>query len=285
MEQTNKITIVGRLVDYGLKTNRRKDNGQGYISGNVTVRSVIGGATKEFEIAFFANELTQNKQPNKLYISYSKLSELVGKKVEITGDLRENRYWSTNAKQLVSAQQLNGHFVRGVSETTEDIATFEIGGFIVSPLSERKDKDGNIYRYDVQLGQANYQGNMMVLFTLHVRPTDREIMNGLQKTYNVGDTVILNGEIDHTVTTVTKTTDVGFGSGAVRTFTNRSRQFWITGGSSVITDDDKKYPETVIRDLVSAYKARDVELAAKAEEKGEKDEDKPTITNRQSSLI
>ncbi len=284
MEQTNSITIVGRLVDCGLKTDRRKDNGQGYISGNVIVRSVLGGATKEFEIAFYANELNQSKQPNKLYISYSKLGELVGKKVEITGDLRENRYWSANAKQLVSAQQLNGHFVRGVSETTEDTARFEIGGFVVSPLTEKKGKDGNIYRYDIQIGQANYSGNMMTLFTLHVRPTDREIINGLQKTYNVGDTVLLNGEIDHTVTTVTKTSDVGFGSGAVRTFTNRTRQYWILGGSPVITDSEKKYADTYIKDLISAYKSRDVELASKAEDK-DAAEDKPAVTNRQASLI
>lgn len=286
MEKTNNIKIVGRLASCDLKTNRRKDNGQGYISGNVIINSVIGGETKEFEVSFYANELSQTKQPSKLYISYSKLNELVGKKVEITGSLSERRYWSTKTKQLTSLIQLTGRFVRGVSETTEDMATFEVGGFVVSPLVEKTNKEGEIYRYDVQIGQSNYSDNMINLFTFNVKPTDIEIINGLKKMYNVGDTVRLNGEIDHRVTTVTKTEDVGFGSGNTRTFTNRSKQYWVCGGSAVITDPELKYGEALIRDLISAYKARDVEIAAKAEDKPEAEtEEKPAVTHRQASLI
>ena len=285
--RTNNVKIVGHLVSTNLKEGNRKDNGQGYISGTITVSSVFGGSTKEFEITLYANAQTQAKQPNKLYLSYSKLSELVGKKVEVTGDLRENRYWSNNAKQLVSAQQINGRFIRGVSETTEDMATYELGGFVVTTLTERKNKSGEIYRYDLQLGQADYSGAMLSVFTLHAKPTDTEIVNGLRTMYKAGDTVLLNGILDFTVSTVTRASEnVGFGAGAVHTFTNRSRQLWIVGGSNVYTDDSK-YSESAIRDLIAAYKAKDVELAAKAQDGDSKDdvEDKPVITNRQTSLI
>lgn len=287
--RTNNIKVVGRLISTDLKEANRKDNGQGYISGTITVQSVFGGSTKEFEISLYANAQTQAKQPNKLYISYSKLPELVGKKVEVTGELRENRYWSTNAKQLVSAQQLSGRFIRGVSESTEDEAKYELGGFVVTTLTERKNKEGEIYRYDLQLGQVNYSGNALSIFTLHVQPSDTEIIRGLQNMYHAGDTVLVNGILDYRVETVTReSANVGFGSGAVHTFTNRTRQLWIAGGSNVYTkEEDGKYSELAIRDLISAYKAKDVELAAKAKD-GDKEsvvEDKPVITGRQTSLI
>jgi hypothetical protein len=285
--KTNNVKIIGHLVSTNLKEGTRKDNGQGYISGTITVSSVFGGTTKEYEIALYANAQTQAKQPNKLYISYSKLNELVGKKVEVTGDLRENRYWSANAKQLVSAQQINGRFIRGVSESTEEEATYELGGFVVTTLTERKNKEGKIYRYDLQLGQADYKGSMLSIFTLHVKPTDTEIINGLRTMYKAGDTVLVNGILDFTVETVTKASEnVGFGAGAVHTFTNRSRQLWIVGGSNVYTDESK-YSELAIRDLIAAYKSRDVELAAKAQNGDSKEdvEDKPVVTNRQTSLI
>jgi len=285
--RTNNIKIVGRLIGTDLKEGNRKDNGNGYISGTITVQSVFGGETKEFDISLYANAQTQAKQPNKLYISYSKLNELVGKKVEVTGELRENRYWSTNAKQLVSAQQISGRFIRGVSESTEDEAKYELGGFVVSTLTERKNKNGEIYRYDLQLGQANYNGNMASIFTLHVKPTDTEIIRGLQNMYHPGDTVLINGILDYKVEVVTKESDnVGFGSGAVHTFTNRSRQLWVAGGSNIYTrEEDGKYSELVIRDLIAAYKAKDVELASKAENGDDKVEEKPAVTARQTSLI
>ncbi len=286
--KTNNVKIVGRVASVNLKEGKKKTNGQGYISGTVTLNSLIGGEKKEFEINLYANETTKEGKPNQLYVSYSKLSELVGKKVEISGELRENRYFSTNAKQLVSAQQIAGRFVRGVSDTTEDLATFELGGFIVSELVQKTNKNGEIYRYDIVLGQGNYNNTNMSMFTLHVRPTDVEIINGLKGQYHAGDTVVLNGQLDWIIQTVVRESDnVGFGSGAVHTFTNRQRNFWISGGSVVIKDAEKgAYDQEIIRTLIAAYKAHDVELAnAAPSDGGSTVEDKPTVTGRQTSLI
>ena len=288
--RTNNVKIVGHLISADMKTGARKDTGAGYISGNAVVQSVIGGEKKEFEISFYANEQTQDKKVSKLYTSYSKMNELVGKKVEITGELRENRYYSNNAKQLVSAQQISGRFVRGVSEATDDVATFELGGFVVSELTERKNKKGEIFSYSLQLGQANYSGNAMSIFTVSARPSDVDIIKGLQSMYRAGDTVVVNGVLDWVVEVVTKESDnVGFGSGAVHSYTNRMRNFWISGGSKVVEkEEDGKYTQGLIRDLLSAYKNKDVELmnSAKTNSDGDKDfEEKPPVTNRQTSLI
>ena len=285
--RTNKVKIVGRLIDADMKTGARKDNGAGYISGTATVQSTIGGATKEYEISFYANEQTQDKKVSKLYTSYSKMAELKGKKVEITGELRENRYYSNNAKQVVSAQQISGRFIRGVSESTEDEASFELGGFVVTELLERKNKEGEIYRYDIQLGQSNFSGTGMSMFVVSARPEDKKIIDGLRG-YHAGETATVHGVLDWTSETVTKETPSGFGSATVRTYTNRKKSFWVEGGSVVATKEEEgMYPPSIIRDLVSAYKAKDVELKDKApaEDKSGDVEEKPTISARQTSLI
>ena len=286
--KTNNVKVIGRVAAVNLKEGKKKTNGQGYISGSVTLTSVIGGEKKEFEVNLYANEQTKEGKPNQLYVSYSKLSELVGKKVEINGELRENRYFSANTKRLVSAQQIAGRFVRGVSDTIEDVATFELGGFIVSELVQKENKNKEIYRYDIVLGQGNYNNTNMSMFTLHVRPTDVEIINGLKSQYHAGDTVILNGQLDWIVQTIVKESEnVGFGSGAVHTYTNRQRNFWISGGSVVIKEADKgAYDQETIRTLIAAYKAHDVELANSASsEGGETVEEKPVVSSRQTSLI
>lgn len=286
--RTNNVKIVGRIASVNLKEGTKKTNGQGYISGSVTINSVIGGEKKEYEISLYANAMTQAGKQNQLYVSYSKLTELVGRKIEVSGELRENRYFSSNAKQLVSAQQITGRFVRGVPEATEDIATFELGGFIVSELVQKTNKNNETYRYDIVLGQGNYDYTNMSMFTLHVRPTDTEILKGLKSQYHAGDTVVINGQLDWLVQTIVKESDnVGFGSGAVHTFTNRQRNFWISGGSVVVKGvENGMYDPEQIRNLIAAYKAHDVELASAAQS-GSSDtvEEKPVITNRQTSLI
>ena len=130
----------------------------------------------------------------------------------------------------------------------------------------------------------------MSMFVVSARPTDADIIKGLQSMYHAGDTVLVNGTLDWTVETVTRASDnVGFGSGAVHTFTNRTRSFWVKGGSPVVAkEDDGMYSQSLIRDLIGAYKAKDVELAEKAKDgNGGNDdvEEKPVVSARQTSLI
>ena len=287
--RTNSFKVVGRLVSQDLKAGNRKDNGAGFISGKAVVVSNLGGKDCEFEISFFANQSTQNGKDNQLYISYSKLGELVGKKVEITGDIRESRFFSTRTNEMVSSQQLSGRFVRGMAETTADEGSFEVGGFVVESLKERRNKDNEIYRYDLALGQANYSGNGMIRLVFHVNPSDVEIVKGVSA-YEVGQTVSIYGDLRFYVEKVTaeKSNEGGFGAPIVRTYVNKQHNFFITGGTAAIVAADKgMYPSDVIRNLVGAYKARDVELAANAKASGDSApaEEEPKVSFKQTSLI
>ena len=136
----NSIKIVGKLMDAQVTTGNRKDNGQGYISVDATVVSQINGVSNEYKVNFYTSQLTKDGKQSKLYDSYSKLPEMVGRKVEIDGEIRENRYYSTNLNQLISTQLLAGKFVKGVVETAIDTATFVVGGFLVKTPVERRNK-------------------------------------------------------------------------------------------------------------------------------------------------
>lgn len=285
--KTNNFKVVGNLIACDMKTGNRKSDGKGYIMGKATVISNIGGADNEFEISFFANQLTADGKESQLYLSYSKMNELIGKKVEVTGSLRENRYYSTKTEQMMSIQQLNGKFVKGVSSTVADTATYEVSGFVVEAMKEKTNKEGVIYRYDISLGQANYSNTSMSRFVLHVDPSDREIINGVRN-YQIGQTVSLRGNLNFIVKTVTKEDDLtgGFGEPAIRTFTNKIHNFFINGGSAPVPTEKGGYPSDVIHTLVEAYKANDTKLMNDAKTNNTVvAEEKPSITSRQTSLI
>lgn len=284
--RTNTFKVVGRLIKADVRTGNRKDNGQGYVSVDATVQSTIGGKTNEYEISLFASQMTKDGKPSQLYTSYTKMPELEGKKVEISGEIRENRYFSSNLNQIVSSQQLSGRWVRGVSDTTADVATYELGGFIVKSLVERQNKAGEVYRYDLTIAQSNFAGNGISMFVLHVDPSRRDIISGVEG-YNVGDTVRLNGVLAHTVETVVAASnnEGGFGEPVTRTYTNRQKNFFIEGGSAPIADDTA-YDNVTIKTLIDAYKANDVALSssAPASSSSTSTADAP-VTRRQASLI
>ena len=285
--RTNTFKVVGKLLSTNVRTGTLTSNGQDYVSVDVTIQSVIGGKTNEFEISLFANKLTKDGKPSQLYTSYSKLPELEGKKIEISGDIRENRYFSSNLNQIISTQQLSGRWVRGVAESAADEATYELGGFIVKSLVERQNKAGEVYRYDLTIAQSNYAGNGLSMFTLHVDPSRRDIISGVEG-YNVGDTVRLNGSLVFTVETVTASSanEGGFGEPVTRTYTNKQKNFFIEGGSAPIADDTA-YDNVTIKTLIDAYKANDVALSSKASSTpaaSSATTDAP-VTRRQASLI
>ena len=287
----NSIKIVGKLTDAQATTGNRKDNGQGYISVDATIESVINGVTNEYKVNFYASQLTKDNKPSKLYESYSKLPEMIGRKVEVDGEIRENRYWSANLNQLISTQLLAGKFVKGVVENAVDTATFVVGGFLVKTPVEKRNKNDEVYRYDVTLGQSNYAGNGMSMITLHINPNDRQVVSGVESLYNVGDTVQFTGSLVFKTEVVTVADEnTAFGAPVTKTYTNRQSNFYIEGGSNPIADD-RAYSSDVVSTLISAYKAHDVELQNAASTKAPATNSAPvsnaapTVTKRQTSLI
>lgn len=286
-QNKNEIKIVGKLTKANLKTGKSAKTGQNYVSATAVVVSNIKGVDNEFEVSFFANEMTADNKPSELFKSYSKMPELEGKKVEITGSLRENRFFSSNLNQIVSTQELSGRFIKGVADSVPDEASWLVSGFIAKSLVEKINKNNEVYRYDVTLAQVNYDGKTLSMYTLHVNPIHRNIIAALEK-YEVGQTIRLYGSLNFKteVVTVEDKNEGGFGEPIYKTFTNKQKNFYIEGGSAPIVDETK-YDSMTISDLISAYKARDVELAEKGKtnEPVAVEKTTQTITKRQASLI
>lgn len=287
----NSIKIVGKLMDAQVTTGQRKDNGQCYISVDTTVVSQINGVSNEYKVNFYTSQLTKDGKQSKLYDSYSKLPEMVGRKVEIDGEIRENRYYSTNLNQLISTQLLAGKFVKGVVETAIDTATFVVGGFLVKTPVERRNKKDEVYRYDVTLGQSNYAGNGMSMITLHINPDHAEIVRAVESMYGVGDTIQFTGSLVFKTEVVTvEDENTAFGAPVTKTYTNRQSNFYIEGGSNPLSDE-RAYSSDVVKTLIDAYKANDVKLqnasvsSAPVANAAPAVNAAPVVTKRQTSLI
>ena len=89
---------------------------------------------------------------------------------------------------MISFSAISGRFFSVVPETTVDTATFIMSGFVVKSIEEKKNKAGEIYRYDFSIGQQNYKGDNMSVFGFNVQPTNVELREGVGS-WKVGDTV------------------------------------------------------------------------------------------------
>lgn len=284
LARNNQFKIVGTLLAAEPTFGKRKDNGDDYISVKLTILSIINGEENEFQVDLFSSKTTKEGKENQLFISYSKTPELVNRKVEINGELREQKYWSANRNQVVSYQSLSGRFVRGVSPTVADEASFVVSGFIVKTVVERKNKQDEVYRYDLVIGQSNYDATSMNTFTLHIDPNDREILYGVEN-YGLGETVEVNGILNFTSEqVVVEDENTAFGAPVTKTYTNRISSFYIKGGSLPL-EGEVAYTQEDINKLISDYKQKELALVQETKDSNPPVESKPTPRTNQTSLI
>ena len=283
----NEFKVVGTLVSADNKIGARKSDGLGYIVTTAVVKvEVAGQKNRDFEITFKSNEKTTAGQPNKLYETYSKLPNLQGKKVEISGEIKESRFWSNNTGQIISVQKLEGKWVKGALPTEPDEASFIVGGFIARELQEKKNKDNEIYRYDLMIGQETYaDSGVLQMLTLHVNPTAAEVVRGV-KNYQAGQTVKLKGSLDWYTEVITREEDSAFGK-ITKTYPNTYKNFYIEAGSNPLKESDGAFDSATISSLIEAYKAKDATLMQSAASTAPEQPvvNEAPVTKRQTSLI
>ena len=136
----NSVSIVGRLADVDVRTGVDKGNKE-YVSIKASVVSSLQGKDNIFKIEAFTYRLTQENKESNLYKQYIELPNSKGKKVQVSGSLRENRIWSKNKEQMISFSAISGRFFSVVPETTVDTATFIMSGFVVKSIEEKKNTD------------------------------------------------------------------------------------------------------------------------------------------------
>lgn len=155
LQRNNYFKIIGRLTKADVKLGTNTMTGQGYASVKATIQSVIKGEVFEYDVSFYTHQTTSEGKPSKLYMTYADMASIEGKKVEVSGGIRESRYFATKLDQMISRQELAGVFIRTVRDDEIDTANWELGGFVARTLTEKTNKKGEVYRYDLTLAQAD----------------------------------------------------------------------------------------------------------------------------------
>jgi hypothetical protein len=286
--QFNKITIIGQLTEVNLNTRTYASGpnaGKEYISGTLIVKSMLAGEPNLFEVHLFANGQNKDGSVNKLFEAYNGLRTLLNAQVEVNGTLSENRYYSDKAAGMVSVNQLTGRYVNKAQVGKADAATFEISGFVNRELTEKVNKKGDVYMYELVLGQQLYNGPRAQLITFHVDPSKVEIVNHIQSSYTLASTVRFYGDIRWVTKTQTyEQPETAFGEAKVRTSTITNKNYYITGGLEPI-DNEFAYQPEEIKGYAAAIASYDVELQNRSRAGGAAPAKAPATKTKATKLI
>lgn len=271
MERTNKVYIVGTLKEVEQRLGEK--DGRNYVGGKV----VIETRDSMIEMKYFSFEMTE-KGINKRYQNYRDLETLKGRRVKATGEISGRAFWQASQGQLIEFNELSLSFMNVAKDTDPAVATFEYSGWVSTPLNERMDKEGKaLLAYEIELAQANYNGDNMQKIKFTVDPKASKIVAAINQYYHKNSTVAVQGEIHYIPQTETRTEEVAFGDPIVKTFTSVHKRFLITAGKSPILDD-LAYSAEQISNLEGSYKSylETVEREAKSEVESGRSVSNPT---------
>lgn len=266
-ETINKIRITGTLVENKLEERVAKSGanaGKSFITGDIIIKAMLDNEENLIPIRLYAFEQTKEGKANQLFASYRDLGNKVGRRFTISGTFGENRFWSEKTGTIASQQVINGRFINDASVSTPDEAIFELSGFVARELTEKVNKEDEIYIYEMVLGQSNYNDSSAYLFKLHVRPGDASVANAVRAQYTAGMTVHLYGDIRYTTQTITReVTDVAFGAPRANSYVVTNKAYFITTGETPI-EGESAYALDDISRYKKAISAEDIEIAKKA---------------------
>lgn len=260
MERTNKLFVVGQLIQVR-DVRRGEKDGIRWIGGTAVVKS---GAS-EIEFKYFSSEKTKAGKDNSRYPNYDGLEGRVGERVRVNGEISGRLWYNESQNQVINFNEATAGFFNSAKPSDSDVATFEFGGFVVKPLYERYNKDEELIAYEIEIGQANFNGDNMHIVRFTVDKNASNIVNAIQSAYTKGSTVFINGDVLYEVITEERTEEVAFGDPITKKYQSTRKSFLITGGKQVILDEGLAYSPDNIAKLESAYKlfVADLEKQAK----------------------
>jgi hypothetical protein len=262
----NEVVVVGTLVENGLEI-KESQGGQTYITGNIAVKSVLDGEEQVFEFRLFSFQFKKGTtEVNGLFKTYASLDTKIGKRVKVIGGIEDNRFFQERTGQIVSFNFNAGRFIYDVTDKTPDSATFEFAGYVDKPIHEKTNKDGEVLHYEISLGQANYNGTKPVMVKFQVPATNRKAVTYMERNYEKGVTITVNGNLKVDVEKVTKEEEVAFGDPIVKEYINTFKAYQIVSGSEPIYGRNE-YPASKIREFANIYEDEGIEIQNKAKDK------------------
>ncbi len=265
MEKINKVFVVGTVVEVDTSIRQTAD-GRKYINGKLVVKSVSNGVENLIDLKVLAFELTKDGSVSKAYQTFSTLEAYLNKRVRVTAELREGSM-VTQEGTIRKFNEVYAKFVSAARADAVDAITFEFNGFVVKPIYERTDREGNVIGYRIEVAQANYNDTAIQIVRFDIDKDDLNIASAIEAHYLPGASVCFNGEIQYTSRSVTKTEEVAFGNPVSKTYTSVEKVYRIKGGNEPYdVDSPNCYSEEVITRFIQAYKDADAARLAAAKE-------------------
>lgn len=262
----NEVVVVGTLVDNGLEI-KESQGGQTYITGNITVKSVINGEEQVFEFRLFSFQYKKGTtETNGLFRTYSNLDSKIGSRIKVIGGIEENRFFQERTGQIVSFNFNAGRFIYDVTDKTPDSATFEFAGYVDKPVHEKTNKDGEVLYHELLLGQANYNATKPIMVKFQVPADNKRAVAYMERNYEKGTTVTINGNLKVEIEKITKEEEVAFGDPIVKEYINTFKAYQVVSGSEPIFGKNE-YTNAVIRNFANVYEDEGVEIQGKAKDR------------------
>jgi len=258
--KTNIVRVTGTLVEVNLETKQSQNTGNDFISGSIVIKSVIAGREQLTDIHLYASSVKKDGGSNKFFETYGALEGKIGKRISVQGEIEENRYYNEGSGQVISFNRNKGTFINDAKSNEVDQAKFEFAGYVIKPVSERVDKDGNVLFYEISLAQSNYNGTMPIVakFTIN----DMKIVKVVETLYEKGLTVKVMGDVSIISEMIEYTEETAFGEPVVKESQRTYRNYIVTSGTEPATKGF--YTDEQIIELDSAYMAKTAELESGA---------------------
>jgi hypothetical protein len=261
-QSKNVVDIVGILKELQLEEKTSGD--KEYIAGKAIVKvdQEINGQLKECEIPIdiYANKLTKDNAPSKLYpivLGYKeKLVSLaacpedqpqLASKIVVNGaNISENVWTDQSTGQPKSSYKIHSNFLNvynGNMSEFKQKATFELTGVLLGTRPETIN-DQETGRLKIKFAVVGYNGRVDIIDLIAESPN---AVNFISSNYQDGDTVQLTGRINISRSTKTWEEEQGFGEPIIRTKTETRREFIVTGGSPSGLDEAHSYDANDIK--------------------------------------
>jgi hypothetical protein len=270
--KTNSCYFVGELVEvknlrtgtFNKKDASGKEISDNFVSADIVIKSVIDGQEITNELRNFTAEHTLKGTVNANFKTISNIQSMLNKKVAISGaSLRGTRFWSAKNNSLVPSVKYNFNIIRLARVGEADASSFTFGGFVVKPLAEHNDADGNLDYYQLTMAQATYREDNMQLIDFIVDKDNIKAKSTIESRYPVGTTVEVSGICRNIVTNVTKTEEVAFGDPITRVLPKSDKHLVITSGKEPVVGEGE-YGIDAIKALKEAYNKEAEEIKNKA---------------------
>lgn len=246
----NSFKIVGDLVEVNLEQKLSQRSGKDFISGKIVVKSTIEGKTQLTEVELYSNKFKQDGTPNKLFETYATLEALLNKRVRVSGELGESRFFSTQSSQLVSTTVNRGRYVAPADTGEGDTADFAFAGYLVKPLYEKLSKEGDLVGYEMVIAQANWNNTKPTVIKFAVDKGNKAAVGAIQRLYEKGMTVSVRGNVSVVTQDIEKVEETAFGE-STRVYHNTYKNYLIKTGSQPL--DKGAYAPQDILELNRAY--------------------------------